>query len=48
MSLIRLEVSDEFERYFSAIEMAEKLMGEARELGLIVTKCEVAEEVGHL
>lgn len=49
MALIRLEVSDEFlGDYTNALQAAQALMAKARNMSLIVTKCEIVEEVGHL
>lgn len=49
MALIRLEVSDEFlPDHTNALQAAQDLMERARNMNLIVTKCEIVEEVGHL
>lgn len=49
MAFIRLEVSDEFlPDYTNVLQAAQALMAKARNMNLIVTKCEIVEEVGHL
>lgn len=49
MALIRLEASDEFlPDHTSVLQAAQALMEKARNMNLIVTKCEIVEEVGHL
>lgn len=49
MSIIRLEVSDEFvPDHTTVLHAAQALMEKARNMNLIVTKCEIVEEVGHL